>query len=80
MALHCGPPAAGCTRISTVTDGEEATEQPLWDLHVMTLALEALESELEAATDPAEHRELTEQIRRLTAHIDGVIGIGPPAR
>lgn len=60
-----------------MSDGEQAAEQPVWDLHVMTLALESLESELEAATDPAEHRELTEQIRRLTAHIDAVIGIRP---
>ena len=63
-----------------MTDAEHAEERPLWDLHVMTLALEALEGELEAATDPAEHRELTEQIRRLTAHIDRVIGLRGPAR
>ena len=34
-------------------------------------------AELETATDPSEHRELTEQIRRLTAHIDRMIGALP---
>jgi hypothetical protein len=45
---------------------------------VLTLALEAMEAELEAATDPSEHRELTEQIRMLTARIDRLIGVSPP--
>lgn len=49
----------------------------MWDLHVLTLALETMERELETTTDPSEHRELTEQIRRLTAHIDRMIGAGP---
>jgi hypothetical protein len=61
-----------------VTDGEQAAERPVWDLHVLTLALEALESDLEAATDPSEHRELTEHIRLLTARIDAAIGLGRP--
>lgn len=62
----------------TVTDAVPE-ERPVWDLHVLTLALEAMEQELEATTDPFEHRELTEQIRRLTAHIDRIIG-APPSR
>jgi hypothetical protein len=61
-----------------VTDAEHAEERPLWDLHVLTLALESMERDLEAATDPSEHRELTEQIRLLTARIDGLIGVRPP--
>ena len=52
----------------------------MWDLHVLTLALEAMEHDLESATDPSEHRELTEQIRLLTAHIDRLIGAPPPPR
>jgi hypothetical protein len=60
-----------------VTDAEPTGERHVWDLHVLTLALEAMESDLEAATDPSEHRELTEQIRMLTARIDALIGIGP---
>jgi hypothetical protein len=44
---------------------------------VLTLALEALERDLEGATDPSEHRELTEQIRLLTARIDRLIGVAP---
>jgi hypothetical protein len=59
-----------------VTD-EEPVERPVWDLHVLTLALEALERDLEGATDPSEHRELTEQIRLLTARIDRLIGVAP---
>jgi hypothetical protein len=59
-----------------VTDAEQG-ERPVWDLHVLTLALETMELELETATDPSEHRELTEQIRRLTAHIDRMIGALP---
>lgn len=51
----------------------------MWDLHVLTLALEAMERDLEATTEPSEHRELTEQIRLLTAHIDRLIG-GVPGR
>jgi len=51
--------------------------RPVWDLHVLTLALEALEHDLEAATDPSEHREVTEQIRLLTARIDRAIGVAP---
>jgi hypothetical protein len=35
-----------------VSDAEHAEERPLWDLHVLTLALEALEQDLEAASDP----------------------------
>jgi hypothetical protein len=61
-----------------VTDGEQAADRPVWDLHVLTLALEAIESELEAATDPSEHRELTEQLRMLTARIDAVMGLRGP--
>jgi hypothetical protein len=57
-------------------DGEQA-ERPVWDLHVLTLALESMERDLEAATDPFEHRELTEQIRMLTARIDRLMGLGP---
>jgi len=48
--------------------------RPVWDLHVLALALEAMERDLEAATDPSEHRELTEHVRTLTAHIDRLIG------
>lgn len=51
--------------------------RPMWDLHVLTLALESMERDLEAATDPSEHRELTEQIRMLTARIDRLIGTAP---
>jgi hypothetical protein len=36
-----------------------------------------MERDLEAATDAAEHRELTEQIRLLTARIDRLLGVGP---
>jgi hypothetical protein len=60
-----------------VTDGD-AEARPAWDLHVLTLALEAMERELEATTDPSEHRELTEQIRMLVARIDRAIGALPP--
>jgi hypothetical protein len=60
----------------SVTDGGWAG-RPYADLHVLTLALETMEQDLEAATDPAEHRELTEQIRMLAARIDALIGIGP---
>ena len=59
-----------------MTDAEPG-ERPIWDLHVLTLALETMERELETTTDPSEHRELTEQIRRLTAHIDRMIGAHP---
>ena len=61
-----------------MTDGEPES-RPVWDLHVLTLALEAMERDLEAATDPSEHRELTEQIRMLTAHIDRLIGAASSA-
>jgi hypothetical protein len=61
-----------------VTEAEPAGERPVWDLHVLTLALEALEQDLEATTDPSEHRELTEQIRLLTARIDAAMGLRPP--
>lgn len=64
--------------IGPVTNGGWTGDRPYADLHVLTLALETMEQDLEAATDPAEHRELTEQIRMLTARIDAVIGIGPP--
>jgi hypothetical protein len=60
-----------------VAEGEPGAERPLWDLHVLTLALESMERDLDAATDPFEHRELTEQIRMLTARIDRLIGLGP---
>ena len=50
----------------------------MWDLHVLTLALETMERELESTTDPSELRELTEQIRRITAHIDRLIGARAP--
>jgi len=63
--------------ISSVTDAEHTGERLPWDLHVLTLALETLESELDAATDPSEHREITERIRLLTAHIDRLLGVGP---
>jgi hypothetical protein len=62
-----------------VTDREHAEGRPFWDLHVLNLALETMERELEATTDPSEHRELTEQIRLLTARIDRLIlGDRPP--
>ncbi len=48
----------------------------MWDLYVLTSALEAMERDLESTTDPSEHRELTEQIRLLTARIDRLIA--PP--
>src|SRR3954468_8969502 len=38
-----------------MTDSGPAAERPVWDLHVLTLALEALERDLEAAADPSEH-------------------------
>lgn len=60
-----------------MTDAEPA-RWAVTDLHVLTLALEAMERDLDAATDPSEHRELTDQIRMLTAHIDRVIGVAPP--
>lgn len=56
---------------------EEPVGRPVWDLHVLALALDALEQDLERTTDPAEHRELTEQIRLLAARIDRLIGISP---
>jgi hypothetical protein len=62
-----------------MTDAEPGG-RTVWDLHVLTLALEAMEHDLESATDPSEHRELTEQIRLLTAHIDRLIGAPPPPR
>ncbi|MCU1472846.1 hypothetical protein [Amnibacterium sp.] len=62
-----------------MTDAEPES-RPAWDLHVLTLALEAMERDLEAATDPSEHRELTEQIRMITAHIDRLIGAPPLGR
>ncbi|MDH2442372.1 hypothetical protein QDR37_00260 [Amnibacterium sp. CER49] len=57
---------------------EEQVDRPVWDLHVLALALEALEQDLERTTDPSEHRELTEQIRLLTARIDRLIGVATP--
>jgi hypothetical protein len=51
----------------------------VWDLHVLTLALETMERELEATTDASEHRELREQIRLLTARIDRAMGLRPPS-
>jgi hypothetical protein len=65
--------------IGGVAEGEPMAGRPMWDLHVLTLALESMEQDLEAATDPSEHRELTEQIRILAARIDRLIGLGPQA-
>jgi hypothetical protein len=63
-----------------MTETEPAPERPVWDLHVLTLALESMERDLDAATDPSEHRELSEQIRMLTARIDRLMGLGPSPR
>jgi hypothetical protein len=63
-----------------MTEADAAPERPVWDLHVLTLALESMERDLDAATDPSEHRELSEQIRMLTARLDRLIGLGPSAR
>jgi hypothetical protein len=56
-------------------DSEPPEGAPFTDLHVLTLALETMERDLEAATDAAEHRELTEQIRLLTSRIDWLLGV-----
>ena len=58
---------------------EEPSDRPQWDLSVLAFALEAMERDLEATTDASEHRELTEQIRIITARIDRLIGAAPSA-